>query len=198
MNMNASILTSLVRSVSQNTKYFLGRRIVKSSTGHRFKSYEGDGKTTVSILNTDPSTGLMIDSYSQMGFRLNNGMVVIGPMAIFPKTVLSWNIDSVTKVNEESLSLFCALEPKIDILILGVGDNQEFSTFNRNILKYMNQNKISVELLTTEQACTTFNFLNAERRYVAGALIPPNSLRVNEDDIAATKIRVKKIYEDND
>lgn len=48
-------------------------------------SYEGDGKTTVSILNQEVDAGLMINSFSQMGFRLNNGMMVIGPMAIFPK-----------------------------------------------------------------------------------------------------------------
>ena len=27
---------------------------------------------------------LMIDAYSPIGFRLNNGMRVIGPLAIFP------------------------------------------------------------------------------------------------------------------
>jgi hypothetical protein len=49
----------------------------------------------------------------QIGFRLNNGMYVLGPMAIFPRTVLSWNVGSVDEINEDSLSLFCLLEPKI-------------------------------------------------------------------------------------
>lgn len=48
-------------------------------------TYEGDGKTSVSILNQEIDGGLMINSFSQMGFRLNNGIMVIGPMAIFPK-----------------------------------------------------------------------------------------------------------------
>ena len=48
-------------------------------------SYEGDGKTSVSIMNKEVDAGLMINSFSQMGFRLNNGLMVIGPMAIFPK-----------------------------------------------------------------------------------------------------------------
>jgi NADH dehydrogenase [ubiquinone] 1 alpha subcomplex assembly factor 3 len=38
---------------------------------------------------------------------------VLGPMAIFPRTVLSWNVGSVDDINEDSLSLFCMLEPKI-------------------------------------------------------------------------------------
>lgn len=48
-------------------------------------SYEGDGKTKVSILNQELDLGLMIDAFSQNGFRLNNGLNVIGPMAIFPR-----------------------------------------------------------------------------------------------------------------
>lgn len=48
-------------------------------------TYEGDGKTKVSILNMEVDGGLMINAFSQMGFRLNNGMMVLGPMAIFPK-----------------------------------------------------------------------------------------------------------------
>lgn len=35
-------------------------------------SYEGDGKTKVSILNKEVDAGLMINAFSQMGFRLNN------------------------------------------------------------------------------------------------------------------------------
>lgn len=48
-------------------------------------SYDDDGKTKVSILNQETDVGLMINAFSQMGFRLSNGMMVIGPMAIFPR-----------------------------------------------------------------------------------------------------------------
>jgi NADH dehydrogenase [ubiquinone] 1 alpha subcomplex assembly factor 3 len=48
-------------------------------------AYDGDGKTKVSIMNSDAESGLMINAFSQMGFRLNNGIMVLGPMAIFPK-----------------------------------------------------------------------------------------------------------------
>ena len=34
-----------------------------------------------------------------------------------------------------------------------------------------------------EQALATFNFLNSERRYVAGALIPPNYISDTNTDI---------------
>lgn len=48
-------------------------------------TYEGDGKTKVNILNRELDLGLMINSYSQLGFRLNNELRVVGPMAIFPR-----------------------------------------------------------------------------------------------------------------
>lgn len=52
-------------------------------------TYEGDGKTKVNILNRETELGLMINSYSQYGFRLNNELRVVGPMAIFPRLVVS-------------------------------------------------------------------------------------------------------------
>lgn len=48
-------------------------------------TYEGDGKTKINILNRELDLGLMINAYSQLGFRLNNELRVVGPMAIFPR-----------------------------------------------------------------------------------------------------------------
>lgn len=39
------------------------------------------------------------------------------------------------------------------------------------------------------KACATFNFLNAENRMVASALIPPLHITYNENDILGTSIR---------
>lgn len=57
---------------------------------------------------------------------------------------------------------------------------------------------IGVEVLSTEQACATFNFLNAERRCIAGAVIPPLTLQVTEDDVVLSKRRRKRLYESSD
>lgn len=66
----------------------LCRSNVFLNTGIRLnssKAYDEDGKTKISIFNTQQDLGLMITGYSQYGFRLNNDMVVIGPVAIFPR-----------------------------------------------------------------------------------------------------------------
>jgi NADH dehydrogenase [ubiquinone] 1 alpha subcomplex assembly factor 3 len=59
----------------------------------------------------------------------------------------------------------------------------------------MKKYNINVEVLNTESACTTFNFLASEARMVAAALIPPQTLRVTEDDYAKYMINRQHILE---
>lgn len=161
-------------------------------------TYEGDGKTTVHVLNKELELGLMINAFSQAGFRLNNGIFVLGPMAIFPRTVLSWNISHYEEINDKTLSLFTVLEPKIDVLVVGTGDQPITPKFSNNIIAFMRKYGINVEVLPTEQACTTFNFLNGEGRMVAAAMIPPTLMSLNENDIARAQLDRKKIFEIED
>ncbi|CRK97603.1 CLUMA_CG010989, isoform A [Clunio marinus] len=158
-------------------------------------TYDGDGKTKVSILNQEVESGLMINSFSQMGFRLNNGMMVIGPMAIFPRTVFAWNVKNYEEINMKSLSLFITLEPKLDVLVVGSGDEPMTPTFSKNIISFMKKYNINVEVLPTEQACTTFNFLVGEKRVVAAALIPPSLLSINESEFISNQLERKRMLE---
>ncbi|XP_005185117.1 NADH dehydrogenase [ubiquinone] 1 alpha subcomplex assembly factor 3 [Musca domestica] len=169
------------------------RNLHQSSSKLSSKAYDYDGKTKIDIFNTQQDLGIMITGYSQFGFRMNNDMVVIGPVAVFPRSLLSWNVNSVEDINEASLSLFTALEPKIDVLILGIGDQTPSPNISKEILSFMRKYKINVEVLRTEQACATFNFLNAENRMVASALIPPLHISYNENDLMATSARKMQV-----
>ncbi|KAJ8877724.1 hypothetical protein PR048_022179 [Dryococelus australis] len=161
----------------------------------RHHSYEASGKTTVTVLNKELNLGLMVDSFSQLGFRLNNGMSVLGPMALFPRSILSWNVESSRDISEESLSLFFILEPKIDILVLGVGDQGNDFRIWEDLYRTIQRQRINVEILPTEQACSTFNFLNCEGRCVAAGLIPPVTLRHTDDDVVLTKLKQNRLFE---
>ncbi|XP_028169242.1 NADH dehydrogenase [ubiquinone] 1 alpha subcomplex assembly factor 3 isoform X2 [Ostrinia furnacalis] len=163
-----------------------------SSVRHK-AAYEGDGKTTVRVINQEQDLGLMIDSYATYGFRLNNGITVLGPMAIFPRTVLSWQVGSSEEITEESLRLFKLLEPKIDLVIMGIEANDR--SIMGPVFRAAKANKLNVEILPTEHACSTFNFLNAEGRCVAAALIPPTSVQMNEDDQLRTSMHYANVYE---
>ena len=52
-------------------------------------SYEGPGKTTVSILNEEYAGVVnLIDSFAVDGFRLNDNTKILGPCVVFPTQVL--------------------------------------------------------------------------------------------------------------
>ncbi|CAB3362782.1 Hypothetical predicted protein [Cloeon dipterum] len=109
----------LFHSLSKCTRMHKRMQLTQADAQKR-SNYEGPGKTTVSFLNEDADNGLLVDSYSQLGFRLSNGVFVVGPVALFPKSVLSWNVENIKDVSPKSLQLFFTLDPKIDILVLGL------------------------------------------------------------------------------
>jgi len=118
---------------------------------------------------------LYVTSFSTTGFKLSNLYGVVGPCVIFPRTILSWNVASAKDITPESLTLFSLLEPRLDVLIIGIGDGRCKPDAQR-IITFCRRLGINVEILNTEEACATFNFLNGERRHVAAALIPPESV----------------------
>uniref|UniRef100_A0A1E1WW09 NADH dehydrogenase [ubiquinone] 1 alpha subcomplex assembly factor 3 n=1 Tax=Amblyomma aureolatum TaxID=187763 RepID=A0A1E1WW09_9ACAR len=153
------------------SRTFLTKAFKPQRLSVRCAAYEGDGKTTVSVLNKDRGDMLLVNSYSTAGFRLNNGLFIVGPVALFPRSVLQWRVRSLLDITEESLSLFTLLEPKLDVLVLGLGDSSD--RLDMELIRYLGSKKISVEMHPTSTACTTFNFLNVEDRNVAAAMIPP-------------------------
>ncbi|KAK6176755.1 hypothetical protein SNE40_014994 [Patella caerulea] len=161
---------SILRNISQTLLKNVRPHIRVSVRNHNF---DGDvfQRSEVNMLSKEDSDVIYIETISSRGFKLNSGFRVIGPCIIFPRTVLHWNINTAQEINENSLSLFPLLEPKLDILLLGIGDRGE--QYDPNIIRFLRSKKINVEILPTEQACATFNFINSERRYVAAALLPP-------------------------
>lgn len=67
------------------------------------------------------------------------------------RSVLSWNVNSFEDINEKSLSLFPTLDPKIDVLIIGIGDQSPTPALSKRIIEFMKNYKINVEVLRTEQ-----------------------------------------------
>ncbi|XP_039374957.1 NADH dehydrogenase [ubiquinone] 1 alpha subcomplex assembly factor 3-like isoform X1 [Mauremys reevesii] len=144
--------------------------------GHRLTPADDElyQKTMLKVLEQDSSSMTFIHSYSSRGFTIN-GNKVVGPCAIIPHAILQWNVGSYQDITEESLVLFRLLEPRIEILVLGVGNKVE--RLEPAVLKFMRECGIAVEVQDTPNACATFNFLTSERRATAAALIPPSAGR---------------------
>ncbi|XP_030275272.1 NADH dehydrogenase [ubiquinone] 1 alpha subcomplex assembly factor 3 [Sparus aurata] len=137
-------------------------------------------RTTVSVMQKEPGSGVMILSYSPQGFNIS-GNRVLGPCAVLPPAILQWNVGSYKDITEESVSLFHMLEPRIEILVLGTGERLE--RINPSVLALLKKKGIAVEVQDTPNACATFNFLTSERRLAAAGLIPPpisTALKVQE------------------
>lgn len=93
------------------------------------------------------------------------------------------------------MSLFTIIEPKLDIIVIGTGNKIEDRSFFNRLLPFAQKHKLNFEILPTDQACSTFNFLNSEGRYVAGALIPPYHINYEDEDLLRTKLRYQNLYE---
>ena len=89
----------------------------------------------------------------------------------------------------QSLCLFFMLEPKLDVLILGIGDKGPTPNFSMRIINLMKKYQTNIEVLPTQAACGNFNFLNTEHRNVACGLIPPSSGYCDELDLMRAKRR---------
>ncbi|KAM7402128.1 hypothetical protein PAMP_017395 [Pampus punctatissimus] len=142
------------------------------SRGHRLGPSDDEmyQRTTVSVMQKEPGSGVMIHNYSSQGFTID-GNKVFGPCAVLPPAILQWNVGSHKEITEESVSLFHMLEPRIEILVLGTGARLE--RINPSVLALLKSKGIAVEVQDTPNACATFNFLTSERRVAAAGLIPP-------------------------
>lgn len=81
---------------------------------------------------------------------MNQTVQVIGPIIVFPRTVFSWHVESVERINSDSLMLFSLVQPRIETLIIGTGEHESTSHIGKSILEIAHKHKINVEILTTE------------------------------------------------
>uniref|UniRef100_A0AC34G0A7 NADH dehydrogenase [ubiquinone] 1 alpha subcomplex assembly factor 3 n=1 Tax=Panagrolaimus sp. ES5 TaxID=591445 RepID=A0AC34G0A7_9BILA len=139
-------------------------------------------QTRVSFLTKDMNDQklLGIRGYSSVGFRLMDDTFLYGPIAAFPKTCLSWRVLTPDDITPESLELFFMLQPKIDILVIGVGERKDLDAVRERVAPVCKEHKIGLEIMPTEDAISIFNYLNSEMRYVAAALYPPRELHVTD------------------
>jgi len=170
------------------------RAVGPYETIERQGAYEGTGKTTVNLLNKEAIGLNMIDSIAVDGFRLNNDTKILGPCVVFPNAVLSWRVGGPEDINEESLSLFKLLDPKLDVLVIGYGDPVDRNPVKLEVILKMRKLGMNLEILNTEAAVGVYNFLVDEGRVVAAALIPPGTVKIIDTDVVHTRERYQSIY----
>jgi uncharacterized protein len=109
-----------------------------------------------------------ITGYDSGGVEINGLMhkksFILSPMEL----VNDWQPQELQSLKVEHFDAFYTMKP--EVIILGTGDKQIFP--EREILKYLVQNRIGYEIMDTQAACRTFNIIMAEgRTVVAGMFI---------------------------
>lgn len=118
------------------------------------------------------SVRVVLEGYYDDGFEVF-GKRVAGPIAVFPDLALQWHgVKALSDVTIDSLSVFIASLPKIDILVLGTGKRTEFVP--PALRAELRRHGIVVEAMASDKALATFNILAEEARNVGAALLTLN------------------------
>ena len=109
-----------------------------------------------------------------------NGGYYQGPVIVFPKHIMMWNVNKVEDITIESLSPIALLWPKIRKFtyvrklisgLLFVGTGSKLVQISPEIREHFRAKGIIIEVQSTRNALATFNFCNSEDRDAAVALL---------------------------
>ncbi|CAM9896171.1 unnamed protein product [Ectocarpus sp. 13 AM-2016] len=124
------------------------------------------------LMEDDPDSRkkVVIGGYDPHGFQLGDGVDVRGSMICMPNSFVLWQPKRPSDITVESLRIVELVIPKIDLIIVGVGERMT-ARLDPVLVKHLASKGIRVEQMDTVNACSTFNVLNAEDRRVAAALL---------------------------
>ncbi len=114
------------------------------------------------------SSKYKITGYDSAGVEINGKIFkqsfILSPMEL----VSDWQPQDLSSLSVEHFADLYKMKP--EVIILGTGAKQTFP--DREILKYLGQNRVGYEIMDTQAACRTFNIIMAEgRNVVAGMFI---------------------------
>jgi len=110
----------------------------------------------------------LINGYGDGGFRVS-GQRYEGNILIFPEATKVWDIDAIEKLSLDHLNDVMAADPKVEILLIGCGENMAF--VEEDIRNAFRANGTTIDSMDTGAAVRTYNVLLLEGRRVAVALI---------------------------
>ncbi|KAJ7228163.1 DUF498-domain-containing protein [Mycena pura] len=123
------------------------------------------------ILASDTPLAVQIASVTEEGILLEDGLLLPAACILLDGKVFLWDVpDKTTQWGREHLAMFEVVVPRPEILILGTG--AELVHPPPSFRSYLTDLGIQVDVMSTRNACSTFNLLAEEGRRVAAALAP--------------------------
>ncbi|KAG8457340.1 hypothetical protein KFE25_014069 [Diacronema lutheri] len=143
----------------------------------------GDGGYNVDLLSVAGTSSekpyMMVNAYSRTGFRVS-GLQLEGSVCVAPHASFLWRPRSLDELSLESFRFVPLLEPPVDIVVVGCG--ARIAQLDPSIRRFFERQRIALEVQTSPNACSMFNFLNQEDRRALALLLPlqPAESRADE------------------
>ncbi|KAJ9096018.1 hypothetical protein QFC21_005382 [Naganishia friedmannii] len=151
---------------------------------HTTRRLESGGLTN--LFDTDDQGArprLAVHKLNDEGFHLSDGLVIPGGVIFLENRAFLWDVDPVGtdelsgrgRWKEEGWSkdrfkIFETVVPRPEILLFGTGKSALPPP--PDIREYISSLGISLDIMDSRNACSTFNLLSEEGRTVAAALMP--------------------------
>ncbi|KAJ7506574.1 DUF498-domain-containing protein [Mycena galericulata] len=144
---------------------------LRSRPIHTAPGLRNSHTSLTNILASDTPLPVQVSSVSEEGILLEDGLLLPAACIFLDGKVFLWDVpESVTQWRREHLVMLEVVVPKPEILILGTG--VEMAHPPPSFRSYLTELGIQVDVMSTRNACSTYNLLSEEGRRVAAALAP--------------------------
>lgn len=124
------------------------------------------------MLEGGPAPAVQVKTITPDGIQLADGLVIASACIFLDGKVFLWDVPEKQWEgwDKKHFEIFEMVVPKPEILLLGTGKTVSFVP--PALRQYLNQTGIQVDVMSTWNACSTYNLLTEEGRRVAAALLP--------------------------
>ncbi|MFB1489942.1 MULTISPECIES: Mth938-like domain-containing protein [unclassified Thiocapsa] len=118
----------------------------------------------------DGSSGHLIDAYGSEGILIGGRRFTRGLIVTPSRVEEGWGPAQPADLTVEHLEALIAIEPEIQIIVLGTGEIQVFP--DPALYFAVIGRGVGFEVMDTGAACRTYNILMSEGRRVVAGLLP--------------------------
>ena len=118
-------------------------------------------------LHLNSARGIHLITARGKGFIEVNRTRHTTSLLLMTDLIRPWGLSDIAALTRESVTELVALRP--ELVLIGTGERHQFPT--PDIYRALIDAGIGVEIMSTDAACRTYNFLASEGRQVLAALI---------------------------
>lgn len=111
----------------------------------------------------------LIEAYGPGRFRIS-GKLYEHAVIVCDEQVIDWQAHDVAALTAADFAPLLTIEPRPSLILLGTGATQVFPS--KELKHELRVQGFTVEAMSSDAACRTYNVLLAEGRPVAAALLP--------------------------